>query len=173
MVKQLLLIILCSTGIFMALAIFQEWDIFQPFFAGAASENAQPPLCSERAREAVGQFTSMLVHVYRSGGDVRFLARLPASDQIKEEITSDLQYLARNGRYQAMNLQKLEIVQESYLADDACEIHTREYWILRYLDRDGKELDEIPQAIVTAWRYIVQQTVTGWQVVRMEPWNGA
>ena len=148
--------------------MFQEWDAFQPLFSGP-SKSSPPAGCPKEAKQALQDFCTLLSHVYMSGGDVRFLDRLPASDPIKEEITLDLKYLSRNGRYQQMDLHKQTIDSESAPAADACTFEAKEYWIVRYLDLQRRALEEKPTVMVTSWRYILRKTAAGWEVVSMEP----
>jgi hypothetical protein len=171
-VKQLLVILIVATVVFMGLAMAQEWEIFAPLFFSSEAPPAAPEGSPDEVRGTIEQFNTILEHLYRYGGDERFLLRLPASDTVKAEIQADIDYLAASGIHQMMEQLELSFISESGLAEGVHEVVTEEEWRIRYLDLDGTPLGAAPMSFVVTLRYVVRKMDAGWQVAVMEPAAG-
>ena len=171
--KALFLILAGAAAVFMGLAMAQEWAVFRPLFAGAARIQPGEALCPEQAEKTLEYFNTVLQHVYRYGGDPRFVDRLPASDRVKEEVARDLEYLAGNGVVQIMTKREFEVLGRRSLPGGACEFRTRETWALHYETPQGRRFDDKEMTWVAVWRYVIRKSVGGWEVAVMEPVHGS
>jgi hypothetical protein len=165
--RSLLLILAGSAVLFMGLAILQEWSVFQPFFAGRTAP-AAPPECPPEAVNALERFNTVLPHLYLFGGDPRFYDRLPASERVKLAIAEDLEYLARTGIVQVMDEREIRVLEQRPLPGGACEVRTEETWALHYESPQGERFSD-DKAWAVLWRYVLRQSVGGWEVAVSEP----
>jgi hypothetical protein len=154
---------------FIIVALAQEWEsVSSSWFRSEETE----VLISEEERKAAADSVHLVLtligHLYGSGGDPRFVERIPASEGVLEEVLADIAYLRRNHRRQEMLLDRLEIVAADPLDVDRVEIRTREYWQVRLLWITGSGEADPPRAITTHGKYLVVRGSRGW---RVEGWD--
>lgn len=169
MVKQLLLILLGAFAVFMVLAMFQEWSFFSSAWFGTGEP--EPALEeSERklAADAVYLVLSLMEHFYSSGGDPRFVDRMPASPAVIEEMRADVDYLRRNRRRQEPSLERLEVAAVEPLGPGRAEVRTREWWQIEILQVEGGSLTEPARVQTLSGKYLVARQDRGW---RVEAWD--
>lgn len=162
--KRFLQILTGGLVAFMVLAIGQEWRYFTTeWFGNAPSESEL--LAEERdgAITAVRMTLELTRHLYASGGDPRFSERMPASDDLIQELMKDVDYLANNHRRQEQRLDELEIVDVTALDERRVEVRTRELWTTRAVWLDGSAASDPVTQIVFA-KYLVSEGTQGWQV---------
>lgn len=171
--KQFLFILLLATVIFMGLAMAQEWEVFKGLFIPSeepATVEAELPV---EARDTLENFNTVLAHLYRYGGDERFLERLPASENVRAELRADLDYLAQNGIVQDLEQVESTQISDRQLAFEVWEVKTEEEWEMAYYDHTGNPISTEPMSFVVNQRYVIRNTDNGWVVVTMEPSPGA
>lgn len=167
--KPFLSILLLATVIFMGLAMAQEWEVFSGLFMPAEQPEALPTELPEEVRDALEHFNTVLAHLYRYGGDERFLERLPASENIRAELRADLDYLAQNGLLQDLELVESTHLSDRLLATEVWEVRTEEEWEMAYYDHTGNPISTEPMSFIVNQRYVIRNTANGWVVVTMEP----
>lgn len=130
--RALLKIVGWGTLAFVVLAVVQERDVF------LAAVGLSPPAAAaddaadaQRAAETVRAFLALESHCYGSGGDPRFLERLPATAAVADEIRRDIVYLEHNRRRQVPDLVRLEVVGVERPEAGRAVVRTREYWVVR------------------------------------------
>ena len=167
--KQLILILVGATVLFMALAMAQEPETFAPLFfppeETAPAETEIPP----EVITSLSEFNSVLEHFYRFGGDERFLTRLAASEEIKEELRAEIRYLAASGVMQTLNKTRGSILSEDRLAPDVWQLLTEEEWRLQYHDGSGTPVNQDAIVSTITLRYVIQKSDGDWKVIVMEP----
>lgn len=164
--KGLLKIVGGSFVVFMVLAIAQEWAFFSSAWFG--DDEVAAPALEEADRRAaadtVHRLLTVMRHYYASGGDPRFIERAPASDGLLEEIRADVEYLARNHRYQEMDLERMDVLGIDELAAETVEIRTRERWTVQFVNAvGGSPIGPTGRQTVHA-KYLVVRGVSGWSV---------
>jgi len=169
MVKGLIKILLGGFAVFMGLAVLQEWDYFATSWFGRA-ETPREASAEDRAAaaETVRQALVLMRHLYQSGGDPRFVERMPVSDALRDELMADVDYLRRNHRRQDPGLQKLEINSVDPLNPDRFEVRTREFWQVKFLSVVSDEPSDEPKWQIVLGRYLVVRAGPGW---RVESWD--
>lgn len=168
--KNLLKIALGGFLVFMAIAIPEEWGYFSSaWFGGDDGMAAITDDDRTAAVDAVGSTLTLLGHLYRSGGDSRFVERIPATGTVVSEFTDDIEYLRRNHRAQDPTLQRLEIVSVQPAGPDRVEVATREYWIHRVHWIGSMEESEPARSQVLAARYLVARDGRRWIVEGWRP----
>ena len=103
--------------------------------------------------------------LYTTGGDRRFVDRMPASEAVISEMMADVVYLDRNRRRQEMKLEKLDVVSVEQIGPESLELRTREYWRLRFVGLDGKPLANAPRREWVHGRYRVTRAANTWRVM--------
>ncbi len=158
-------ILLSGFALFMVLAIAQEWTFFSSAWFGEVDESVPVESADrEAAVTTLRETLNLMRHLYKSGGDRRFVERMSISDGLREEIMSDIAYLSRNHRRQDPLLLRLEIERAEALGEDRVEIRTREFWQFRWHSLvDGEQTDD-PRWQVLRGRYLTRRTSRGWQV---------
>lgn len=167
--KSLLKIMLVGTAGFLALAIAQEWTFFSEAWFGSES-NSYEMSGEERkdAADTVYQMLALMEHFYASGGDPRFAERMPASQMLVEEMTSDVEYLGRNHRLQEPSLERLDVIAVDGLGEGRAQVHTREIWKVQYRwVKDGGSIDSSSSQSVER-KYLLRHGSRGWSV---EGWD--
>jgi len=168
--KKLLLILVAGTAAFMGFAIGEEWDFFASAWWGdrAAVTSEQTKASEAAAVGVLPTFFAVLQHAYESGGDPRFLDRLPAAPEVLEEVASDIDYLRRNKRRQTLRLVRYDVAAVKSLGTALVEVRTREYWVVRVLWlADGAEA-EPQRGVVYAGKYLFEHQGARW---RMRAWD--
>lgn len=163
--KSLVKILLGGFAAFMALAIVQEWDYFATSWFGRAQ--AQRRVSAEdhdAAAETVRQALVLMRHLYQSGGDPRFVERMPVSDPLRDELMSDIDYLRRNHRRQDPGLLELEVTSVDPLGADRFEVRTREFWQVKFFSLVSDEPSDEPKWQIVHGRYLVVRAGPGWRV---------
>ena len=157
-------------AVFMTLAMVQEWDVFDRAWLGAPK--AAPPLPeTERkaAADTVYRMLRLMEHLYGSGGDPRFIERLPASAAVVEEIRADVEYLRQNHRRQEISLDRLDVTAIEARGPDDIEIETRETWSVRIVwAEEGTDTGSEQRQRVHA-RYRLARGNQGWRVEGWDP----
>jgi hypothetical protein len=164
--KGLLKIVGGSFVLFMLLAIAQEWAFFSSAWFGDG-ETAAPSLEEtdrRAAADAVHGLLTVMRHYYASGGDPRFIERAPAAPGLLEEIRADVEYLARNHRYQEMDLERMDVLSIDPLRADTVELRTREQWTVRFVNAVGGSPIGSPASQTVHAKYLVVRGVRGWSV---------
>lgn len=172
--RALLKILLWGFLGFMLLAVAQEWRFFATaWFGASAPEIELAEGDREAAENSVRLMLSLMRHFYASGGDPRFAERIPAAAGIVDEMMIDVDYLARNHRRQEPELLKLEIESTEPLGKEQAEIHTKEFWRIRFSWIDGSGESDPPSHQVIRGRYLLVRDGKGWHVegweLRFEP----
>lgn len=167
--KSLLGILGGGLVVFMLLAISEEWRFFSSaWFGNGAPEVLLSADDRRAASEALYVFLRVSSHYYASGGDPRFVERLPAGEGVLAELKADVEYLRRNHFLQDARLGRLEVVSAEQLAAGRVELQTREWWHTRTLwIEDGTDA-EPPRAFRWSGRYLLTRAARGWLV---EAWN--
>ena len=156
--------------VFMTLAMAQEWDVFDQAWFGAPE--AAPPLPeAERksAADTVHRMLRLMEHLYGSGGDARFIERIPAAAAVLAEIQSDVEYLRKNQRRQEISLERLDVTGIEARGPDRVEIETRETWSVRIVWAGGGADAERAQVRRVYGRYRLARGQRGWQVEGWDP----
>ena len=165
--KTLVKILLAGTALFMAVAMAQEWDVFASAWRGArpaVSTPVVPAARREAAEAAVQQLHVLSRHLYASGGDPRFAERLPVSEQVVQELLADVAYLQHHGLKQESSLVRLDVLEARPLGEEAVELLTKEYWIVRlFRVRDQAEV-EPPRSQLLFYSYRVKLEGAAWRV---------
>ncbi len=167
--RRFVLIQLLGLVAFVLLAMAQEWKTFATAWLGSAPSALE--LGDEERRAAadtVHEYLTLLAHVHARGGDARFLDRLPASEQVIDELVEDIRYLERNRRRQVMTLQRVEIQAVEQLGERRVEVRTREWWTIAYLRSVSGEPAGKAGANVIEGRFLVVRETAGWRVDGVE-----
>lgn len=150
---------------FLALSMSQEWSVFAPWLGWARPATVAVSEADRAGAEAaLRELLALERHFYGTGGDPRFLDRLPAGRGITDELAADVDYLSRNGRFQEPSLIQLEILEVRALAAQAIEIRTKEYWIVRTRFLSDGDESEPARAEVSHLRYVVVREGSVWRV---------
>lgn len=169
--KSLMRILLGGLLVFIAVALVQEWDFFASSWFG--DEESAPTLSEgeqEAAVQAVRQTLTLMGHLYSSGGDERFVERMPASESVRAEMLADVRYVKINHRRQEPILQRLEVFSVDVRTDKFVEVRTREFWIHNTYWVIGGTEAEPPRSQIVLGRYLVVKPSQTWQV---EGWDFA
>jgi len=170
LVRSLLKILGGGTLAFMALAMAQEWTVFdQAWFGSARSAADLPEPERKAASDTVYAMLKVMEHLYSSGGDSRFAARMPASDAVLEEIQADLDYLSLNQRRQDISLDRLDVVEIHPVDAERVELRTREIWSVRVDPIRGSEAAEPAAQRLVHATYRLSRDARGWRVQSWEP----
>lgn len=167
--KQLIIILLAATLVFVVLAMIQEPETFVPLFLPTDEPVAEDPVLPPEIITTLSEFNSVLEHYYRFSGDERFLKRLPASDAIRNELRAEITYLVANGIMQTLVKTRGSILSEGQVAPGVWELLTEEEWRLQYHDGSGSPVNAEPIITTIRIRYVIRLTDQEWQVVIMEP----
>lgn len=166
--KPLARILAGALGVFLALAIVQESDVFlRPWFQ-PRREPTLDAAAQKGAADAVGLYLQLTVHLYRSDGDRRFAERMPAAVPLVEETLADIRDLAALGLRRDPNLVRLEIGEITAVAPDRALVRTREFWVTRTLAADGSEAER-PRSQVLFATYRVARDGPRWRVDGWDP----
>ncbi len=161
--KNIILIFFVSFIIFFALSILEEWGNFKYFFKGERKPLEEVP---EEALKTVINFNNLLVHFYKFG-DERFLQRLPARDNLKDEYAFEIYFLNSNNKIQELNLKNLEILKKEVLKKNLYKVSTFEEWEIYYRDLAGHPLIKEPEMFSSNYYYIVSKRSGEWIVEEM------
>ena len=151
--------------VFMALAVGQEWDYFRSAWFGVEPETSE--ISDDDLRSAVESVRGTLVmmrHLYTSGGDSRFVERMPASEAMVREMLDDIRYLHRNRRVQDPTLRSVDVREAVAIDGDHVEVHTRELWEIRTTWLDDGAPSDPPRIEVVHGLYRVLRSPSGWRV---------
>jgi len=160
--KPFIKIVLAGSLLFVLAGIAQDWRNF--FRLTPTAQRDDPPARAQVA-DTVRRFLSMARHAYRSGGDSRFVDRLPATDAVKAELTGELDYLRRNGRVQATDLSRLEVIAVELLSPTQAVVRTQEDWVAHLESAaDGVQLTPPTMTVVFA-EYRLARYGSGWQIL--------
>ncbi len=139
--KSFIIIVVSALAVFMALAIAQERDVFLPLIGitSSAPEMVTPATPPE-IETTLRTFLAVMSHLYGSGGDPRFAERLPAGNEVVDEILADITYLEHNRRIQEMSLVNLQINSINSPTGGYAQVNATEYWVIRtrWDDKDGE-----------------------------------
>lgn len=170
--KTLAKILLAGFLAFMAIAVIEEREIFFPGLA--FGDGGDSELGNEERAAAAGAVSEMLAlyaHYYGTGGDERFVERMPVSDAVKTEMAADMRYLRANHRRQEPTLQRLEIISVRRLGEGTVEVRTREFWIHRiFWIGEGSAESEPARSQIVHGNYLVSRQAQSW---RVEGWEFA
>lgn len=163
-------IVLWGTLAFIAVAVVQERQVFLSAL-GLAAEPADVMEDADEQRlvDTVRSFLSVMSHCYASGGDPRFLERLPAAPEVAAEIRRELVYLEHNRRRQAPVLMRLEVVAVEPRGEGRAIVRTREYWVVRTELLGGGGEAEPARSMIVGAEYRLVRSGTTWQVIGWEP----
>jgi hypothetical protein len=172
--RTLAKILLAGFLAFMAIAVVEEREIFFPGIAFGGDSDGDSGLRDEEKSAAAGAVREMLAlyaHYYGTGGDERFVERMPASDAVKAEMEVDIRYLRANHRRQEPTLQRLEVLSVRPLGEETVEVKTKEFWIHRifWIGEGGGESEPARSQIVYG-TYLVSKQAQSW---RVEGWEFA
>lgn len=164
--KNFLLILFFSTFLFFFISIFEKWENFKPLFFKEEKKIIKE---LEEPVDVIKSYNTILEHIYRFGGDERFLQRIPSSDFLKEEIAEDLYYLYSYKILQEMKLIKFNIIKKVPLTEEKYIIATEEEWEIFYKDLEtGHPLMKKPQSFKIILNYLVVKKPFGWMVEDMK-----
>jgi len=167
--KDLTKILVVGFFAFVVVALAQEWkSVSSDWFGSNDTEISISEADRKAAADSVHLVLTLISHLYGSGGDSRFVERIPASEGVLEEVLADIAYLRRNHRRQEMVLDRLEIVTAEPLDADRVEIRTREYWQVRLFWITGSGEADPPRTLETHGKYLVVRGARGW---RVEGWD--
>lgn len=159
--KNLLKILAVGTVIFMVFGIAQDW---RNFFRMTPEARRDDPAVQAAANDAVRSFISMASHAYRSGGDPRFVERVPATDAVRAELVEELTYLQKHQRVQISELTTIETLSVDLLSPTRAIVRTREQWLAHTESAvDGSRLEPAQEHTVYA-EYRVELYAAGWRV---------
>jgi len=165
-VKNFLKIVASGLVLFVVAAIVQEWSYFSVAWFGRseAQETVLDDADEDQAVGALREALTLMTHLYSSGGDPRFAARMPVTPEILEEIQGDIAYLAGNRRFQDPRLQQLELLAADPVGAGRLELRTREFWIHRTFWADGSGESDPPRSVILYPRYRMVRDNTGWRI---------
>jgi len=163
--KDLILIILTATILFFSLAIAEDWQNFKFLFFKKEIKKKEFP---EEILKTIDNYNTILEHIYRFSGDERFLERLPASDELKNEIFEDLYYLSSFKIIQDLKLKKIEVLSKKLLNESQAIVSTSEEWDLFYLDENGHPLLKKPMNFSINNSYYLKKGILGWVIEKIE-----
>ncbi|MBI3185621.1 MAG: hypothetical protein HYZ28_26075 [Myxococcales bacterium] len=164
--KGVLKILLGAFLFFMLAAAIEEWDtVVRPFLPRSPPPPGQSAGGDTAgAIDAVRVFNAVARHLYSSGGDRRFAQRLPASDEVGQEMLADIAYLQHSLRRQDAVLLSLEVVDARELGEGLVEVRTREHWVFRLADLlDGGLLAPVRAQEVQV-KYMVRREGSSWRI---------
>ncbi len=139
------------------------WDAF-----GAPKGNAALTDADRRgATDAVQLFLTLSTHLRAADGDTRFAERIPASDEVVDEVMRDVAFLRHAARQEEVRLVRSEVRDVRAAADGGATVRTKEYWITRELAAPSPTLPQTYSDVVLA-RYAVRREAGGW---RVESWD--
>ncbi len=161
--KNIILIFFSSFLLFFTLSILEEWDNFKYFFKGEKKIIEEVP---DEALQTVLNFNNLLVHFYKFG-DERFLQRLPASDNLKDEYAFEIYFLNSNNKIQELNLKNIEILKKEVIRKNLYKISTFEEWEIYLRDLTGHPLIKKPESFSSSYYYIVSKRSGEWIVEEM------
>ncbi len=164
--RNLLKILFAGFVAFMAIAVAQEWGYFSSIWFGANEESrvVEQKDGSPAAGKTVHELLTLMRHLYTSGGDPRFADRMPASDDVIEEMLGDIAFLKHDHRLQDPRLVRAEILDVRALGQDRAEVLTKEYWIFRVLRMSDRSEAEPARSVIFLGRYNVQREGSAWRV---------
>jgi len=158
-------LILLAAVSFIGLAMFQNHEVFWPDELAERTALRIPRKEQKRAADAVHQTLTLMGHLYTTGGDRRFIDRMPAGETIIGEMMADVVYLERNRRRQEMELESLDVTSVEQVGPESLELQTREHWRLSFLGLDGNPLANAPRREWVQGRYRVTRTASTWRVM--------
>jgi len=171
--RTLVTILVAGTIGFLALAMAQEWEVFARLFGPPAAVLEGKGTVADATRaeveEALREFLALERHFYGSAGDPRFLDRMPISDGLRAELAADAEYLARNGRFQEMELVELRVLDARSTHPEHVELRTREYWVVRTLSVAGGEPTDPVRSEIVHHLYGFSRNGSGWRLDGREP----
>ena len=166
--KNLLKILLGAVLSFQLVAIIQEWPLFAAAWLGVGPGAAVvAPLSAgdrEGAERALREYHALSRHLYAAAGDPRFTDRLPASDQVKDELLADIAYLQHSGLAQEGSLVRLEVLAARRLGEQTLALDTREYWVVSLLEAANRQPVEPPRSQIFWGTYRLRRESGGWRV---------
>lgn len=170
--KPLLKIVGGSFAVFLALAMVEEREAFAPLFAWLSDDASAPApaVLAEQDRraavDAVRELLSLWGHLEESGGDPRFVERLPASAEVVDEMLAEVAYLRHNYRRQEQNLIRLEVLSADASDPRHLSLLTREFWVVRTYSsvHPRQELGPVRSTVVHV-RYLLEKDGARWRVV--------
>ncbi len=113
---------------------------------------------------AVRTFLTMSSHLRGSGGDQRFAERLPADDQVIDEMLAEIEFLRHVGRVEEARLVRADVRDVRAEAEGIASVLTKEYWITREMATRTPIQPQTRSDVVLA-RYTVRRDAGGWRVV--------
>jgi len=119
------------------------------------------------ATDAVQLFLTLSNHLRAADGDPRFAERLPASEEVVDELIRDLEFLRHAAREEEARLVRSEIRDVRAAGDGRATVRTKEYWVTRQLTAPSPTLPQTYSDVVLA-RYAVRREAGGW---RVESWH--
>ncbi|HPR63306.1 MAG TPA: hypothetical protein PK014_03720 [Thermoanaerobaculia bacterium] len=167
--RYFIAILLGATVVFMVFSITQEWTIFEPFFLGQNENPVEEAVVPTGIEETLKKMNTLLVHLYRYKGDIRFLDRMPISGNVRQSLAEDLAYLESAGVIQDMELMSCSIESVRQVGKQTVTVLTLESWRLLYRDPKGRPFDPKPRTFDIQWRYLMKKNGGAWEVVAMEP----
>ena len=89
-------------------------------------------------------------------------------------MIEEVQYLGRNHRIQDVSLERLEVTAVEPVREGVMEIHTREFWSMRFFLAMGEGAAEPQHPFLAYRKYLLSHgtgswTVEGWDVAEPEP----
>lgn len=168
--KRFVVLVLGSVAVFLVGAMIQEWDVFaQPWFGGAASSATVPDKDLETGARTVREYLTLSSHLYGTGGDRRFAERIPAAENIVDEILHEIEYLKMHGIIEEPSLQRVEPLDFVPHGPGGLEIHTKEYWIVRRHAVGHKDLLDNRSYVVFNVYRLSRSGPDAWRIVGWEP----
>ena len=147
----------------LGLLAWAGWDGFQ----APRREGALTDADRRGAADAVRLFLTLSAHLRTAGGDPRFAERLPASDEVVDEVLQDITFLRHAAREEEARLVRSEVRDVRGEGDGRATVRTKEYWVTRELTALPPALPQTYSDVVLA-RYAVRRETGGW---RVESWR--
>lgn len=166
--KSFLSIVLGAVLLFIAGSMLEERDTFSGSWFSKPVQDHGPKADRRDAANAVYLFRSVSTHLYASGGDARFAERLPATQQVVEELRADIDYVRKNGRVETPKLVRIEFVTSDVTEATRAEVTTREFWVTQHHWPNGAEADP-PRSDIAYARYRLNKDGTRWIVNAWDP----
>lgn len=140
--KKIFLLFFSAALSFLIFSYIDEYEnIIAPLFKSNNNDYAvlfTPEEDKVRMRAFLTDFNNMLFEAYRMS-DPSKISGLPLSNELKEEIAGEINFLKKDRRAVDMVIRDLTVIKINRPSQSALEVHAREKVGIRYLSGDGPQ----------------------------------